>query len=55
MGKTKYKVLIGIACVLALALIAGLAMFLDSRSEDPIFGIFRPDADFTRPDDITPC
>ena len=54
MGKTKYKVLIGIACVLALALIAGLAMFLDSRSEDPIFGIFRPDADFTRPDDIGP-
>ena len=54
MGKKKFKILIGISCVVVLALVVGLALYLDSQSDDPIFGIFRPDSDFTRPDDIGP-
>lgn len=54
MKKKNYKLLIGIACVLALALVVGLALFLDSQSEDPVFGIFRPDEDFIKPGDVKP-
>lgn len=43
MEQTKYgRILIGIVCVLVLILVVTLALFLDSQSPDPIFGIFRP-------------
>lgn len=50
MKKTKWiKPLIGISCVVVLILAAALAIFLDSRSPDPILGIFqaepKPDED----------
>lgn len=54
MNKKNYKLLIGISCVVALALVVGLALILDSQSDDPIFGIFRPDEDFIKPGDIGP-
>lgn len=36
------KPLIGVLCVLAVALVVPAALYLDSLSPDPIFGIFRP-------------
>lgn len=54
MGKKKFNILIGISCLLALVLVAGIALLLDSQSEDPIFGIFRPDSDFTTPNQMLP-
>lgn len=71
MQKTKYgRILIGVVCVLAVILVACVALYLDSQSPDPIFGIFRPveaptrptspelkpipDAPVTPPDDLPP-
>ena len=42
------KVFIGIVCALVLILVAAVAVFLDSRSPNPIFGIFQ-----TEPTDTT--
>lgn len=43
MQKTKYgRLLIGILCVVLVLLAAFVALYLDSQSPDPIFGIFRP-------------
>ena len=43
MGKTKYgRILIGILCVILLILVTVIALYLDSKSPDPIFGVFQP-------------
>ncbi len=43
MKENKYfKPLIGVACVAVLILVAVIGLLLDSRSPDPIWGIFRP-------------
>ena len=38
------KPLTGILCVLSLVLVVFVALYLDSLSPDPIFGVFRPTA-----------
>ena len=43
MGKIKYgRILIGILCVVVLILVTVIALYLDSKSPDPIFGVFQP-------------
>ena len=54
MKKINNKLLIGISCMVMLALVVGLALYLDSQSDEPVFGIFRPDSDFIKPGDIAP-
>lgn len=72
MRKTKHgRILIGVLCVVVVLLAALIALYLDSQSPDPIFGIFRPvetptrptlpeltpmpDAPVTPPDDLPPA
>ena len=45
------KALIGVLCVLVLAGVVMLALYLDSLLPDPIFGVFRPDP--TPDEDVT--
>ena len=54
MKKTKIaKLLIGLICVLALLLVLAVAMYLDSRSPDPILGIFHTDPTSSAEDSLT--
>lgn len=39
--KKPFRALVGIVCVLVVVLLAGIAIILDSRSPNPILGIFR--------------
>lgn len=41
--RNPFKILIGIVCILVLVFAAVVALVLDSRSPDPVFGIFRPE------------
>lgn len=51
MKKLKFmKPIIGILCVIVLLLAAALAVYLDSRSPNPILGIFQTDP--TEPEDV---
>lgn len=45
------KALIGVLCVLVLAAVVTLALYLDSLLPDPIFGVFRPEP--TPDEDVT--
>lgn len=41
--KNRLKILVGVLCIVLLILVAVAALILDSRSPDPIFGIFQTD------------
>ena len=45
------KALVGVLCVLVLAGVVMLALYLDNLLPDPIFGVFRPDP--TPEEDVT--
>lgn len=40
-GKNRIKILIGVLCVVLVLLATAVALILDSRSPDPVFGIFQ--------------
>lgn len=49
MKKTKLKILIGILCIVLLALVVVLAVILDHQAHAPAQGESRPESDFTKP------
>jgi len=54
MKKTSFmKPLVGVLCVLALVLVAAVALILDSRSPDPILGIFQTEPTTSAPEEST--
>ena len=53
--KNRFKILIGVLCVVLLALVAVVALLLDSQSPDPVLGIFEtePPTSLEEPQDPT--
>lgn len=55
MKKSKWhKILVGIFCIFILPVVALLALFLDSRSPNPIFGIFKPEPTQSQMEEVDP-